>query len=419
MNKLYLTLVFLCLAITAKPQSISEYNTDLTNLHNLLMEMPSYKAQIKGENAVSFNKLYEHLLTEKPVSQFDHFYKLAQLMIPIKDNHLHFSQVPPVQFDNAQLADSNFVKAYRNSDAFKNFPNLQIDLVALEKRLLKKRNDEVEGIYYLGGDAMKMALYRTAKKDSLVGVILSTQNPNWRAGQIALVLKEFQPNRFRAYTARLDLKIFGLLRVEKFMHRMLTETGWRKRTNLTDHSQISSNELTFQFKTINSNIKYLRLGSFSSNDKQLEISQKFYDGMKDSVTAPNLIVDLRNNGGGGYKSSDKFINLLRKYASDGGHIYAIINNRTYSNAEMFIVRLKASDNVMVYGEPSNGTLSYGNNNGTIKVLPGSRFRLYITDMRDMANFVRFEDIGFAPDVLLDPAKDWVQQVIQIIKATQK
>jgi len=41
---------------------------------------------------------------------------------------------------------------------------------------------------------------------------------------------------------------------------------------------------------------YLASGLFHREIKPLERSQEFFDQVKDSSTAPNLIVDLRNNG---------------------------------------------------------------------------------------------------------------------------
>jgi hypothetical protein len=418
-NKLYLIVVICCFNLAAKAQSATTYSDNLKNLYAIIQKLPSYKSQIKGEQEVSFTKLYNHLLIEKPANEFDHYYKLSQLMIPLRDNHLFFSQVPPVKLENKQFADSAFVKQDRESAAFKSFPKVEVNLAMLEKKLASKPKDGVEGIYFYNGDEMKMGLYRTVRKDSLVGVILSTKHPNWQTGQVAMVLKEFEPNRFRAHFARIYQKTFGLLRNEKFMHGMLTETRWKKDPKAVDHVNIGSNILTFQFKTIDKHIRYMRLGSFSSTEANLQISQKFFDTIKDSLTTRNLIVDLRNNGGGGYKSSDKFMKLLRQYASDGGHIYVLINNRTFSNAEQFAVRIKKSDNVTMLGETTNGTLAYGNNEGTVETLPGNRFSLYITDMPDSGHYLQFEDVGFPPDIKLDPAKDWIKQTVQVIKSRQQ
>jgi C-terminal processing protease CtpA/Prc len=147
----------------------------------------------------------------------------------------------------------------------------------------------------------------------------------------------------------------------------------------------------------------------------VEAAQRFYDGVKDSVTSKRLIVDLRNNGGGGYKASGNFITMLQKYAMNGGKIYIMVNNRTMSDAERFTIRLKGFDNVKVFGENTNGTIAYGNNTGRSDTLQSRKYRLYITDMPDQRNYVEYEDIGFTPDVLLNPDKEWISQTLAFIK----
>jgi len=386
--------MFLGLSALAVNAQSPEYLSDLDNLYASVKKLPSYKAQIiKEEKTDEYQKLLNHLKTGQPANSFEHFYKLAQLIVPLKDNHLYLSEISAEQ----------------------NFPFVNIDLAKLEKKLKDKKPDDVEGIYYYNSPAMKLGLYRTAKKDSLIGVVLATQYPNWRAGQIAFVLKEYAPNRFRNYFAAINEKTIGLLRNEKFMHGTLTETRWKKFPGATNHVNIGRDVPTYQFKTLSPDIQYLRLGSFASNDNALVISQKFFDTYKDSITAKNLIVDLRNNGGGGYKSSEKFMKLLQDYATNRGRIYVMVNNRTVSNAEQFTVRIKKSDNVTLLGETTNGMIAYGNNNGVSDTLPGKRVRLYITDMPDYGNYVRYEDIGITPDVFLKPEEDWVGQVVAIIK----
>jgi hypothetical protein len=399
----------------AEAQTNTGYTTDVKDLYGSIQKLSSYKAQITGDKEAEYRRLYEHLLNERPVNDFDHFYKLAQLVVPLRDNHVYFSEVAAVELDMARFRDSAFTKQYRSSATFLNFPSVNTDLKVLEEKLNIKPQNSIEGIYYYGKKYMTVGVCRTAKKDSLIGVVLHTQFPNWRVGQIAFILKEYQHNRFRFYGSSLDTKIFYLLRNEKLMRGMLTESKWTKFPDKLDHVNIAYTEPTYQFKTLPGNIKYLRLGSFASNNEQVAISQKFFESMKDSLTSKQVIVDLRNNGGGGYKNSAKFINLLQHYALNGGKSYVIINNRTVSDAEQFTVRFKGSDGVITLGENTNGMIAYGNNTGRSDTLSSKKYRLYITDMRDQRNYVQYEDIGIAPDVYLDPDKDWIEQVLAYIK----
>ncbi len=162
-------------------------------------------------------------------------------------------------------------------------------------------------------------------------------------------------------------------------------------------------------------IQYLRLGSFATSTQSLKASADFYDSIRDSLTASTLIVDLRNNGGGGFRNLMKYIKLLQKF-SRKGKIYLLINNGTFSNAEEVAIMLKASGNITTVGMATNGTLTYGNNYGNTHYLYGSGTALYPTDMKDNGKFLSYEDAGLQPDILLKADRDWIGQVLAIISA---
>ncbi|RYE22579.1 MAG: hypothetical protein EOP45_08015, partial [Sphingobacteriaceae bacterium] len=127
----------------------------------------------------------------------------------------------------------------------------------------------------------------------------------------------------------------------------------------------------------------------------------------------NLIVDLRNNPGGGFKASGKFLSLLKTY-SRKGKLYIITNYRTFSNAEQFVLELKGNKNVVTLGQTTNGTITYGNNYGRSVTLPSGKYRIYITDMNGSSKHLTYEEIGISPDVELDQNSDWVTQLVGII-----
>lgn len=377
----------------AQAQPSNDYVADLTDLYASIKKLPSYNAQIKGKREAEYKKLFEHLKAEKPKDAFDRFYKLSQLMIPLKDNHLFLTET---------VAETSF-------------PRVNINLNALERKLKVKTLDDVEGIYYHYGGALKLALYRTAKPGSLLGVILTSDYPNWHAGDIAFVLKEYAPNQFRNYYAYLNLKTYGLDRHEKFINGALVQTWWRKSPHAKDHINISNQEPIYQFRNLGPGVQYMRLGSFDSGDDKVVVSQKFFDRIKDSLTAANVIVDLRNNGGGRYKSSAKFMKLLQDHALKGNRLFIMVNNHTVSDAEQVTVRIKKFDNVTLLGQATNGKIAYGNNTGRSDTLSSKRVRLYITDMRDSGNYIRYEDTGVLPNVFLKHNEDWIGQVLNYIK----
>ncbi|MGF2075725.1 hypothetical protein, partial [Enterococcus casseliflavus] len=79
----------------SKGQTNNAYQSDLIELKDILQKTPSYKDQIKKQNLISYNSLFEKLLadTVKNPSDYKYFYNLAQLFFPIRDNHLTFYQI--------------------------------------------------------------------------------------------------------------------------------------------------------------------------------------------------------------------------------------------------------------------------------------------------------------------------------------
>lgn len=414
MNSRYL-LIVLCIFSTSplNAQTTNEFTKDLDHLYSILKKTPSYKAQIKGHKKNEFFKLYEDIKAESvnAASDISQFFWLSQLLMPLKDNHLYFYQSSSIDL-RSKLPDSSFVNEYRTSQAFIDYPKVSTNLDSLEEILKTKSTDSVEGIYFYE-NYIKVGLYRTLQRDSLVGLILETKNPFWKPGQVAFLLKEHSTNHFRAYHADIFQKTFGLNKNEKFQHNSLTESNWKKFPNQIDHVNLSSKIPVFRFRGIAPEIQYLRIGTFATSSRSLIESQKFYNIIKDSLTASHLILDLRNNGGGGFKASRKYLTLLKGF-SKRGQIFALINNRTISNAEEFAIKLKRLKNVQILGEISNGTLTYGNNSGQRESLPSGKFKLYITDMKGSRKNLRYEEVGVPPDLNLSPNHNWIDQVINLI-----
>ncbi|UZR96092.1 S41 family peptidase [Chondrinema litorale] len=426
MTRTYLIIIFCLLAVSSFAQSKSKCVEDMEKLYELLKKTPSYKSQIKGKDAKQYQRLVQHLewRVRNTSDQFECFCKLAELFDPIKDNHLGFYQLPHTYIDPSLYDDPYVVKAYRKSPESKNFPRIDTDLDSLENLLAAKPESDIEGVYHYD-TYLKAGLLKTENPDSLVAVILNTEIPNWEKGQIAFVLrKQEDTEHYTAYYAHPVHKVFLLVNNEKFTNGSFPESRfygslsnaiWRKnRMPAEDFSSLPDNYQTYELKQLNEQTQYVRLGSFSASKANVMFSDLFYTKLENDLQAKNLILDLRNNSGGADKVAKKFLKLLGNYAEEH-KIYAIVNNRTFSEAEKFIIELSKHENVTTLGETTNGTLAYGSNLGTKITLPSGDFQVYLTDTKDSGNYLNYEGKGLAPDVALNPQKDWIEQVKEEIK----
>lgn len=371
----------------------STYKDDLQVLYDAVKKTPSYRDQITGQRKSEYDLQFERLKIESvQLNPFDSLYKLSSLLWPIKDNHLGLYQV-----SNKEIS------------VRKRYPIPAINLDSLEEQLVSKPLNGAEGIYYQG-DRFKIGVYSTSNKDSLIGIVLSSSLPIWSNGEMAVLLVRSKQDGYKGVYANLYNKDLFFVRNEKLINGKLLFGS--KRGAPVNYASLLDKP-NFELKTLRPEIQYLRLSSFRTSNIDVKKAEVFYDRIKDSLTSKNLIVDIRNNPGGGFKSSGMFLSLLKKYAEDC-KVLIIVNRQTYSNAEQFVLKLKGHKNVVVLGEMTNGTLTYGNNFGNSVKLPSGKYTFYITDMKDSGNYLPYEEIGVEPDLKLSPGSDWIEQVTAII-----
>lgn len=386
----------------------------LDTLYDLLKKLPSYKQQMKGENGKEFAKLFQSLRQEAAgVSDpFQCFLLQSRLVLPLNDNHVFFYQQPELDYQYAQLKDPAFLEQWRQLPWYRDFPRSHLSLDSLKVALAAKPADSLEGIYWYG-EQLQAGLFRTERKDSLVAVVLHSDLINWEPGQIAFIIREVGPERLRAWHAQALTKNFMLYRNERFVNGGLAKGGWKKDLRRKNFEEIPRTEPKFSLQWLTNGIQYLRLGSFSTFPQSLKESEQFYNRIRDSLKAGTLVVDLRNNGGGGFKASMKYLKLLRGYVKKG-RIYALINQGTYSNAEQFAILLRREPHVLMLGQTTDGTMAYGNNYGNTHYFGGGRLALYPTDMKDDGGFLSYEDTGLRPDIMLKAGSSWIEQALAII-----
>jgi hypothetical protein len=401
--RLIFTFLIIIILFNCQAQTNNIYIEDLTSLRKILEKTPSYKDQIRGQTLTDYNKLFEKLKNDSTyrISDYNYFYNLAQLFFPIQDNHLGFYQI-----DNFPK-ESNYPKFNGNIDSL---------ITALELKPL----DSIEGIYYYG-DSYIIGLFENKPKE-YIGVVINPKNTTWKNGQIVIHLYEMLPKYFKAIYAHPKYKYYIFYQIEKFSNYSLvnsyfyssfSESIYSKVIGKTDYINLPKGNYPFQFKNITSDIQYLKIKNFSADNVAMKQSQVFYDSIKNSLSTPNLILDLRNNEGGAFKVSAKFLKLITGYIKSG-QVYILANNGTMSQGEIFTLQLKQLKNVKILGQTTKGTLTYGSNYGKREKLTSKSFEIYITDLGGDRRLIPYENYGINPDVTLTGEEDWIEQTISII-----
>lgn len=407
---------FLLLLSLAPFLAFSQNNTCLQDLEGLLHQLqqtPSYKDQIRGKGEYTFLEYYEKLKVDaaNAATKGECFLALGNLVAPIRDNHLFLSEIPEITISQEQLGDSVFVQGYRQSDAYRNFSTVKMNLDSLEAKLGELPKSSKEGIYHYQ-DYAKIALFKLTD-DQYIAAILETKLPHWQRGQIAFLAKEYDGGKWNVWNYNLITKSLQFITADRIENGAFNRIAWTKFPDRKDYIQIDPGAPTFDFQTLNEATQYLRLGTFATGNRSLEESQAFFEGMKDSITAPHLIVDLRNNGGGGSKASRKFYQLLREETKNR-KIWVLINQKTASNAEQFTIEVSKLDNLTTLGNTTAGILTYGNNRGSSVTLPSGVFKLYITDMKDSGGYLPYESVGVKPEIFLSIEQNWIAQTLALI-----
>jgi len=392
---------------------------DLQRLDQILRRTPSFRAQLRGARRTEYADAFRRAEKQLPKVEtaFERFYWLSQLVAPINDNHISFYRKPDQEFDYARYQDSSYVRAFRASQPYRDYPRSTLALDSLEAALKTRSADSLEGIYYYR-QALKIGVYRTSRRDSVVGVVLVSYLPIWSPGDVSFLLRETAPHRFWLYSIHPWQKGFAFYRHEKLLNRSLKLYGITKALSQPDYGTLPDSLPKFFSRRLRPDVLYVRLGDFMVNPVNRRRSEAFYVSLKDSLTTSELIVDVRNNPGGYFTISRPYLKLIRRYARRHP-VHLLVNHQTVSNAEEFVIRLMHRKNVRLYGETTQGMITYGSNYGKTFPLATPNLFIYPTDMRGVRRDLQYETTGITPEVALRPDTDWLEQLLLQASAHRK
>src|SRR5690606_18617719 len=110
-----------------------------------------------------------------------------------------------------------------------------------------------------------------------------------------------------------------------------------------------NHEDNFTYKSINPSVDYIGIQTLSRTNKLIKEAESFYETNLDKLTKENLIIDLRNNGGGSIKQAEPLLKSLKRNKTIQ-RIYVLINFKTASSAELVALALREDKRTILVGE---------------------------------------------------------------------
>lgn len=204
------------------------------------------------------------------------------------------------------------------------------------KKSVSKTNDKLEGIWK--NENYTIGIKKTAK-NNYTGFIISSNNSNWKPNQIKFTLigekdVDYYASDHSLYKVNYKLLEDYILHIGLFKANFIKQNVEQKWNSAK--TKIKIDELDgFYFKKLTQKTSLLRVSSF--NYPYVDRIEKLIDKNKSSIeNSENLIIDIRDNGGGTdaayhkllpYLSSNPIRNIGTKLLSTQGLIDGVSNYR--------------------------------------------------------------------------------------------
>ncbi|TKC13201.1 hypothetical protein FA048_06235 [Pedobacter polaris] len=374
--------------------------TALDEVATGVKKSPSYKDGIKERGKEYFSaeliKIKAEIAVDPLIKKNCSAYIQKYLSL-FKDKHLS------LYIDYSKIKSQ---KDVFESELYKQTQQIKIDSNNL------KFTDDLEGIYIDVYRYYKVALIKDANKvNQYVGIILSSKSGLWKSGQVKFVLKKNEDNTYDGFFY--DDIHFAKYTNITYADQKLVGVEWVKEERMKlepINPFIVPTKKKWDYKKLDDETDYVYLGTFSG--MLAYESDTFYKELIPKLKGKKLIVDVRNNTGGGERSYNMFLNFVNSAACAANQVAIIQNLSCASGGEHFILAMRKNPKVKTYGENSAGYMGYGYGNRSSITVKTSCFN-YISEITEnkYPAFKIYETVGIPPDVKLLRDKDWIKQVI--------
>lgn len=157
-----------------------------------------------------------------------------------------------------------------------------------------KKDQPVQGIYWSADSVYKIAVVSSKNNfRDFAGVVLASRLPSWKPGQVMLELKL---NKKQDTLTGLAYSNFHIPEAVSFPVTQNSIDNWqREGKQRTITEQVIKEEVAS--KSLSAQTFYIKISSFNERNASF-IDSLFKSNQSVLQTTPNLILDIRNNGGG-------------------------------------------------------------------------------------------------------------------------
>lgn len=256
---------------------------------------PGFNSDIKDPQQPAY-KAFIQSLEQKMLQDASGKYCIAflkQYMLYLKDHHIGISAAfRPVREDSIPAVES-----FLQSKYFLSTERIDKDSASLIAYLQQPADSSIEGIYKTADGTYTVALVKnkTNLRD-YAGIILDSKTKLWQKGQVKMEVKQLTDSSFEIYTLLRNHSLeYNQFRATKHNFEM---PGWtRVNATVASAALLPISRELFTFKLLDSNTAYIAIRSFGGQFSE-RLDSAYKAVMPELTKRRNLIIDIRNNGGG-------------------------------------------------------------------------------------------------------------------------
>ncbi|MEO1435036.1 MAG: hypothetical protein AAFV80_05825 [Bacteroidota bacterium] len=379
-----------------------------------LKNAPSYKEQIKGQQVKAFNASVQTIRKRIDQDQWIESNCLAyvsEVLKLVKDEHLYAIPAADRTLPKKE-EDPAAYEAFMQSDKVTNLPSYQGNFAALKDRLTQTDFKDLEGIYTDVNEMLEIGVVQV--EEEIHGIVLTSKSDFWIPEQLLFRIVKRGEKDYAGYyfDTHRDTRYF----TESSPKRMIDNWAiWKDLDNRSPWLVVDRMAVE-PVQRLDEDVVYLYLASFKGTTENIRRMNAIYEEVGSLL--PNIkhvIIDVRNNGGGGQVSYNRLLEKLKDY-EEQIQVHVIMNRKTGSAAEIFSAILKKKGAIW-YGENSRGALDYrysnkfnGKDNGGTVPCWGYRLGITVAKNPGKIRALKAEVTGLSPDVYLHDDEIWRDQI---------